>query len=141
VNGSRVKQWVTENTGWLLIVAALVFGGVYAAEVRSEHVHARQQAALAEEFARKTACQAEYNKAFATQLTERSRLSSATSDAQTHILSEIGKAIAAPPTKDKKVQAKRTKDFLNLFVQFDKNTNLIAAERAATPLPPIPDCG
>lgn len=131
---ARVRLWLTDNVPWIVMALAIIFGGVYAVEVHQEHVRAHKAAVFAN-------CQSEYNKAFATQLIERSRLSTATSDAQTHILSEIGKALAAPPTTDAKVQAKRVAAFFDLFTQFDKNTDQIAADRLATPLPPIPDCG
>jgi len=130
----RVNQWLSANFGWLVMVLAVLFGGIYAAEVHHEHVRAHQESVRA-------ACQAEYNHAFATQLTERSRLSAAVSEAQTHILSEIGKALSAPPAKSEKEEKARVKAFLKLFSDFDKNTDQISKDRAATPLPPIPDCG
>lgn len=126
MNASSVRSWLTDNFGWLVIVIALIFGATYAYEVHGEHARA--------------SCQSSYNAAFAAQLTERSKLSTETSDAQTHLLQQIGAALAQPATTDPKVQAQRVTDFFKLFTDFTANTSQIAADRAATPLPPIPSC-
>lgn len=129
----KLKTAGTKFAGPLLIVGALILGGGYYRQAHEESVHSHQQAQFA-------ACQARYNTAFATQLLERSKISTSLSDAQTRILSDIGKALAAKPTKDPAVVKQRTADFLNLFTEFDSVTAEIANTRTATPLPEIPNC-
>lgn len=88
----------------------------------------------------RAACQASYNAAFATQLTERSKLASASDKAQSDLLLGVSRLIAAPPTEDPKVQAKRSADFRQLFVKFEKAAEQAEQARKSTPLPALPNC-
>jgi hypothetical protein len=88
----------------------------------------------------RAACQASYNAAFATQLTERAKLSSASDKAQSDLLFGVSRLIAAPPTQDPKAQAKRSADFRQLFVKFEKAAEQVEQARKSTPLPAFPNC-
>lgn len=137
---SRIVGWVNKNAGMVLISMAIASSALYVDQVHVEHQHQHAEAIRAAADAARAECQANYNHAFATQLTERSRIGTELSDAQTSILSDIGHALAAKPTADPKVSKQRATDFLNLFKDFDKTTSAIQLNRAQTPLPPIPDC-
>jgi hypothetical protein len=119
---------------------ALISSALYVDQVHVEHQHQHAEAVRAAADAARAECRANYNHAFATQLTERSRIGTQLSDAQTQILSDVGHALAAKPTADPKVQKQRATDFLKLFSDFDKTTEMIQKNRTATPLPEIPDC-
>lgn len=117
----------------VLVAMAITSSALYVDQVHLEHQRAAADVKRSE-------CQANYNHAFATQLTERSRIGTQLSDAQTTILSDIGHAIAVKPSTDPKIQKQRATDFLNLFKDFDKTTAEIQLNRSQTPLPQIPDC-
>lgn len=136
----RIVAWINKNAGVVLIAMAIASSALYVDQVHVEHQHQHAEAVRAAADAARAECQANYNHAFATQLTERSRIGTQLSDAQTMILSNIGHAIAVKPSTDPKVTKQRATDFLNLFKDFDKTTEEIQKNRAATPLPPIPDC-
>lgn len=119
----RLAAWLNR---WSVFVLALALGGLYTIQVHQASERA--------------ACQSGYNQAFATQLTERSRLSSRSDQAQSDLLSGVSRAIVAKPTADPKVQAKRREDFLKLFLAFDAAAADVERARAATPLPEIPNC-
>lgn len=110
----------------LFLVFALVIGVTYALQVHSQEVRAH--------------CQASYDKAFSQQLTDRSHFVDEDTNSVTALLSGVGKLIALPPTKDPKVMAARDKTFRDLFVAFDRDRAALAADKAAHPLPPTPDC-
>lgn len=135
--------WINKNAGVVLIAMAIASSALYVDQVHVEHRHQHAEAVRAAADAARAECQANYNHAFATQLTERSKIGTQLSDAQTMILSDIGHALAisaSKPTTDPKVAKQRATDFLKLFSDFDKTTGKIQENRAATPLPPIPDC-
>lgn len=104
------------------MVVAVVGGGLYAVGVHE------------------AACQSRYNQALAVQVTERSRIGSASDKAQSDLLLGVSKLISAKPSTDPKVRAKRTKEFLKLFSEFDKATKAVELARQQSPLPPIPKC-
>lgn len=137
---SRIQGWLNRNAGVVLVGMALISSALYVDQVHVEHQHQHAEAVRAAADAARAECQANYNHAFATQLTERSKIGTQLSDAQTAILSDIGHALAAKPTTDPKVQAKRVAAFLGLFADFDKTTDMIKKNRDETPLPVIPDC-
>lgn len=118
------------RVGVLVVATAILAGGSYWHQVSQEGDRAR--------------CQSSYNKAFAVQLTERSRLSSASNSAEHALLAGMGRIFLLPPLKpapaDAKERAKRAEEFYGLFRTYDEVTLKIAADREATPLPPIPNC-
>lgn len=116
-----------------MISGAIVLGGTYFYQVYQQREDAKRDSVRA-------TCQSQYNVAFATQLTERSRLAAASDDAKNELLGGISKLILAPQTTDPKVQAKRAADFQKLFRTFDKAVEQVEKDRAATPLPTIPNC-
>ncbi len=121
-----MREFVSNHIAVILTTSAVVIGGAYFYQVTAEQDRA--------------ACQAEYNTAFAVQITERARLSAASDDAKTDLLSGISKIVFAPPTTDPKAQVKRAEQFRALFSKFDKATAKVEKDRAATPLPTIPNC-
>lgn len=128
-----MRGFVSNHIAVFLVSGALLVGGAYFYQVQGEKEQARS-------FAAQTQCQAKYNKAFAVQLTERSRLSAASDNAKNDLLLGISKMVFAPPTTNAKVQAKRAQSFRDLFTKFDKAVAKVEKDRAATPLPIIPDC-
>lgn len=128
-----MREFVSNHIAVILTTGAVIFGGAYFYQVGEEKDQAR-------EFAEQTACQAEYNRAFAIQLSERSRLSQASDEVKTDLLSGISKMIFLPQTDDPKVRAKRAAQFRELFGKFDKSVAKVEKDRAATPLPTIPNC-
>lgn len=89
---------------------------------------------------RREHCQSEYNSAFAEQARIRSVLSAASDEAQTNLISGVGKLILAKPTTDPKVMEQRITAYRNLFVDFNRVTAQVEKDRAANPLPVTPDC-
>lgn len=137
---NRIVGWINKNAGVVLVAMAIASSALYVDQVHVEHQHQHAEAVRAAADLARSECQANYNHAFATQLTERSRIGTELSDAQTSLLGAIGHALAAKPTTDPKAQKQRATDFLNLFSDFDKTTAAIQLNRAQTPLPTIPDC-
>ncbi len=123
---TAVLGWFDRHAGAVLVCLALTMGGLYATQVHQASERA--------------ACQAGYNQAFAVQLSERSRLSAASDGAQSDLLLGVSKALTLKPTTDPAVTAKRQAEFLDLFRDFDRAAAAVAIARAATPLPPIPNC-
>lgn len=108
---NRIVSWVNQRAGAIIVAIALASGTLYAVQVYDERA--------------KVSCQARFNEAFAEQLTVRSRVTRA-------LLEGIGDALVQKPSKDKKVQAERTKAFLMLFSDYKREI--------AKPLPAIPNC-
>lgn len=123
---SGLFAWLDRRAGSVLVILAMAMGGLYLVAVHQESERA--------------ACQAGYNQAFAVQLTERSKLSARSDQAQSDLLSGVSKALVARPTADPKVAAERRAAFLKLFSAFDKAAADVERARAETPLPTIPDC-
>lgn len=122
----RVVDKLNQYAGVSMIIMALLLGGTYAVNLHQER--------------ERVACQTEYNRVFTVQLHERSRLSAASDDSKTRLLQAMGKALLSKPEKDKKKEAKRVADFLDLFRAYNKEVTQLEKDRAATPLPPIPTC-
>lgn len=121
-----MHAWFAKHCGVVLIVVALLTGGqyYYALHQQSE----------------KASCLTSYNVAFAKQSTIRSQISTDSDNAKTSLLQAVGQALAEPPTKDTKIAAQRSKDFLQLFVTYDNEVKKVQAERDANPLPALPNC-
>lgn len=122
----RALAWVDKHAGAILVCLALTMGGLYAVQVHQASERA--------------ACQAGYNRAFAVQLTARSALAAQSDQAQSDLLLGVSRLIAAKPSTDPKVVAKRQAEFRALFVAFDRAAAAVESARAATPLPDIPNC-
>lgn len=123
---SRITSWINERAGVIMVLLAFVVGGTYVVQVH--RISTREQ------------CFASYNQAFASQAATQARISQASDAAQTALLGGIGQAIVKKPTTDPKEQAKRTAAFLKLFTDFRIEADRVAAERAAVPLPNLPNC-
>jgi uncharacterized protein HemX len=122
----RVRNWLNHYAGVLLVVGALIIGAAYYSQVQDETARAR--------------CQAQYNQAFAGQLIERSRLFAESDDARDTLIKAVGASILAPPAKTVKEQKQRGAAMQQLFRDYNTRSAEIEADRAATPLPPIPEC-
>lgn len=118
----RLNKWA----GPFMIVLALALGASYAVNLNQNQ--------------KQIECQSRYNVAFAQQLIIRARLTQQADEAQTLLISEVGKLTLSPPTKEIKELERRALRYQQLFRDFDVSLAKVEAERAANPLPPIPDC-
>lgn len=116
------------------VVLALLIGAHYAYNVN------RQQN-IAERDAARAACQSRYNVAIAQTLTIRSQLTGRATENQNHIILSVGRMLNQPEPKNAKEERRQDVAFRKLFVDFANEAASIEAERAANPLPELPDCG
>ena len=122
----KIRNRAREHAGVLVMIVAVIFGTTYFIQVHHESERAT--------------CQAEYNKAFAQQSLIRSQISTDSDNAKTTLLEGVGTALSLPPTTDPTVESQRAKDFLQLFTTYNQEVQKVDAERAANPLPPLPNC-
>lgn len=88
-------------------------------------------------------CQVQYNASVPKVLEIRARLSSASDANQNALILGVAKLTATPDPKRKPTateQKKAAAQYRRLFTQFTAEATRIEAERAANPVPPIPDC-
>lgn len=122
----NISGWLSRALPWLVLTLAVAMAGQYLFLVDREQ--------------RSSACQTSYNGAFAQNLIIRSRLGDRSAANTTGLILAVGKLIATPPATDPKDRAARAVKFRTLFVDYATEASDIASERAAHPLPPIPDC-
>lgn len=123
----ELRDFVTRHLGPILVAVAVLAGGSYWYQVNEMH--------------KTSECQAQYNQAFAQQLTIRSNLFQAADDTRSDLLGGVAKLILAPPSQNAKVREARSLEFRHLFEHYVAETKRVEEARNGTPLPPIPDCG
>lgn len=122
----KMWGWSSQRASSLLLVVAVVGGGAYA--VQMHDIQQRQN------------CFSQYEQQFAAQSTVRSDLNKASDDTKTQLLLGISNAFLAPPTTDKKEQAKRAAAFLKLLADYKAAAVGVSADRDAHPLPNLRSC-
>lgn len=118
-------QRLNRYGGPILIAIAVLLGGLYFWQVRTE--------------SNQTACQASYNTAFAQNLTVRSQLSNARQDAEDALLSSVTLLVLHPATTPAEKAAANTA-FVTAFQNYQAADAAYTAQKDANPLPPIPSC-
>lgn len=111
--------------GPILIAIAVLLGGLYLWQVKTE--------------SNQTACQASFNDAFARNLTVRSQLSNARQDAEDALLSSITVLVLHPAVTTTE-KAAATTAFVTAFQNYQAADAAYTAQKDANPLPPIPSC-
>lgn len=109
----------------VVIVASLAIGGSYYYQVHQEQTRA--------------SCQAKYNKAFSSSLSQRSDASNARTDALDAVVGGFGKLVLSPAktAADQAKAAKKTQQLFKDYAEAVKQNNMT---KAANPLPDIPNC-
>lgn len=120
---SKAAAKLNQHAGAALVVMAVFGGGLYAYQVN----------AVSEQ----NECQVELNRAVAANIKIRTQIAQRSDEAQTRLISGVGALFLLPPTEDKKEQARRSEEFLELFRKFDKTKGDVAVARAENPVPEI----
>lgn len=111
--------------GVFVMIGALLIGGTYFYQVHEESDRA--------------ACQAEFNQAFAANLTIRSQLSGQRQDAEDALLTTVS-ALVLHPAVSAADKLKESQDFTQAFQTYQDATSAYNAQKANNPLPALPSC-
>lgn len=122
----RLADRLKKYAGSLIVVYALVFGGIYFAEVHHESDRA--------------SCQAQYNRAFAAALTNRAATGNDRTKAQDALLGEVSGLVTAPPAKTKTGQEKASAAFLQAFQDYQAAAAKADQAKTENPYPTFPNC-
>lgn len=122
----KLTAWLGQKASAILIVMALLGGGTYAVEIHRIDQHEK--------------CLSSYFQAFAAQSKIRGDLNTASDNSKTAFLDGATASLTEKPTTDKAELAKRAAAFQKLSTDYRAASARVAADRAATPLPKLPDC-
>jgi hypothetical protein len=123
----KIREKLTAWSGVISLGLALVIGGSYFVQVRQE--------------SERTACQAQYNAAFAKNLALRSESSNARLDALDAWLAGFLALIPASPDERTPEETERAREqFFDLSRTYAAAVMQNAKTREEHPLPAIPDC-
>lgn len=111
--------------GVIVMIVALVLGGLYYYQVRHEEDRA--------------SCQSRFNTAFAANLTIRSTLSGQRQDAEDNLLTTVS-SLVLHPAKTAAEKTKASQDYVAAFETYQSATDAYNAAKAANPLPSLPNC-
>lgn len=125
MSARRAIDQINKHAGVVLVALAVFGGGLYAYQVN--------------EFSDQANCQADYNQRVSKNIRIRADIAARDTEAKTLLLDSIGNLFLLPPAEDKKEEAKRTAEFLELFRDFKRTMSAVATARAENPVPELTD--